>query len=120
MRETKRRVLLVGNHAATRQALKLVLERTEGMAVAVSTVAEGVRLASDGEPFDLVVLIPMPSDAEVAGVVRALKESRPATPLAVLGAGQDPCSVLEAGADETLGARGPLANVVASIVRLAG
>jgi DNA-binding NarL/FixJ family response regulator len=115
-----KRVVIVEDHAAFAKALKLVLEGTAGVMVvaSVGTVREGVDLAENGGGFDLAVVDLMRPDGNGTEVVRALKRSRPGTPVGVLSANEDLSGALEAGADEAISKRMPLPQIVASLKRL--
>ena len=87
--------------------------------VRVSTVADGLRLFSEEGPFDLVVVDLILPDRDGTEVVREIKAQSPGTPVAVLSARQGLSEALAAGADEVISKRAHLAEIVASLVRLA-
>lgn len=116
-----KRVVLVEDHPAFRQALDLVLGRSGDMEVvaSVGTVARGMELARGNEACDLWVVDLMLPDGHGSEVVKAIKRGRPGTPVLVLSASEDLSSALEAGADEVLGKDTPLPQLVASMARMA-
>ena len=116
-------VLIVDDHHSFGEALELVL----GSALAgspkfarASSVAEGLQCISEDGPFDLVVVDLMLPDGNGTEVVREVKAQSPDTPVAVLSASEDLCGALAAGADEAIPKDTSLAEIVASLVRLAG
>jgi DNA-binding NarL/FixJ family response regulator len=123
-------VLIVDDHHFFGEALELVLrpilagapDRPAGSPsfVRADSVAEGLRLISEDPPFDLAVVDLMWPDGNGATVVREIKTLHPDTRVAVLSASEDLSEALAAGADEAIPKWTPLAEIVASLARLAG
>ena len=84
-----------------------------------ATVAEGLRLASEGLPLDLAVVDLMLPDGDGLDVVRRIKALNPATRVVVLSAAKDLSGALDAGADEILSKDVPLLRVLSVLERLA-
>jgi two-component system, NarL family, response regulator DevR len=88
--------------------------------VYAGSVSEALRLVSGDRPLDLAVIDLILPDGDGTTVVREIKARSPGTPVAVLTASQDLSEALAAGADEAIPKRTRLAEIVASLVRLAG
>ena len=121
-----RRILIVEDHVFFSGALELVLGRRiseeNGEPPAfrrAATADEGLRLADEGEPFDLAVVDLVLPDGDGADVVRKIKTSSPGTRVAVLSSALDLSGALEAGADEVVGKVDDLQETVATLARLA-
>ena len=119
-------VLVVEDHAFFSQALQLVLGRhlSGGLLGGATfhhatTVAEGLRLASEERPFDLAVVDLMLPDGDGTDVVRAVKGRWPETPVCVLSSVLDLSGALEAGADEAIPKSTPLPQIIEVLARLA-
>jgi DNA-binding response OmpR family regulator len=116
-------VLIVDDHHSFGEALELVLRSTLASSprfARATSVAEGLRLVSRDGPFDLAVVDLMLPDGNGTTVVREIKALSPGTPVAVLSASEDLSEALEAGADEAISKVTSLAEIVASLTRLAG
>jgi DNA-binding NarL/FixJ family response regulator len=100
-----RRVLLVEDHVAFAQAMKLVIGAGGDMRVigTAHTLAEGREMLRNGETPDLVVVDLMLPDL----------------PVVVLSAEKDLNAALAAGADEAINKDTPLPRIVSLLKRLA-
>jgi DNA-binding NarL/FixJ family response regulator len=117
-----KRILLVEDHAAFRQAIASVLEQEPDLKVVAqaSSLAEGRRV--DHGMFDLAMVDVFLPDGKGTHLIRQLKEANPQTPVLVLTVSPDPAvhgEALEAGADEVLPKSAELDEIVAVIRRLA-
>jgi CheY-like chemotaxis protein len=88
--------------------------------VYAASVADGLQRFSEEGPFDLAVVDLMLPDGDGTTVVRNIKARSPGTPVAVLTASQDFSEALAAGADEAIPKRTGVAEIVASVARIAG
>ena len=120
------RILLVEDHRFFSDAIELLLgqrlmeARPEPATFRrAATVAEGSRLARAEGPFDLAVVDLMLPDGDGTEVVREIKASSPATPVAVLSVLKDLSGALEAGADEVVHKDIPLLELIDVLVRRA-
>ena len=123
-------VLIVDDHKSFAEALELALRPalandpgTPGGSptfVRATSVAEGLRLVSGDGPFDLAVVDLMLPDGNGTTVVREIKAQSPGTPVAVVSASEDLSEALAAGADEAIPKDTGFAEIVASLLRLAG
>jgi DNA-binding NarL/FixJ family response regulator len=120
------RILIVEDHIFFSGALELVLGRRiseENGGIPefrrAATVEEGLRLADEGEPFDLAVVDLMLPDGDGTDVVRRIKATSPETRVAVLSSAVDLSGAFGAGADEAIGKVGDLRETVATLARLA-
>jgi two-component system, OmpR family, response regulator QseB len=116
-------VLIVDDHDSFGEALELVLRSTLASSprfARATSVAEGLLLVSGDGPFDLAVVDLMLPDGNGTTVVREIKTLSPGTPVAVLSASEDLSEALAAGADEAIPKATSLAEIVASLARLAG
>jgi DNA-binding response OmpR family regulator len=116
------RVLIVDDHRSFADALELVLRSTlagSPRCSCAASVAEGLRLVSQGGPYDLAVVDLMLPDGNGTTVVGEIKRRSPGTPVAVLTASQDLSEALAAGADKAMPKTTPLEEMVACLVRLA-
>lgn len=82
-----------------------------------TTVAEGLRLASEEGLIDLAVVDMLLPDGDGPDVVRRIKALNPATRVVVLSAAADLCGAIEAGADEVLSKGTPLLRVLSILER---
>ena len=120
------KILIVEDHTFFSDALELVLGRRiaqeSGEVPAfrrAASVAEGLRLADEGLPFDLAVVDLMLPDGHGAEVVREIKGTCPETRVAVLSSVLDLSEAFAAGADEVIGKAEDLREIVATLARLA-
>jgi len=121
------KILMVEDHRFFSDVLRLLLAKKlssgllgRGATFCVaSTLAEGLRLIAEAGPFALAVVDLMLPDGDGTGVVRAVKERWPGTPVCVLSSVRDLSGALEAGADEAIGKGTPLTEIVSALVRLA-
>ncbi|MDB6126833.1 MAG: hypothetical protein JWM35_729 [Verrucomicrobia bacterium] len=91
LRARKPRILLVEDHAATRQTLQLLLRNRDYLVSSAETASEALQLARDGE-FDLVISdlgLPDRSGYELMGDLRALYPSLPGIALSGYGMEDD-------------------------------
>ena len=99
-----RRVLLVEDHAAFREALTTVLNMQPDLEVVgqAGSLAEG-RAAAALEEVDVAVVDVFFPDGNGVELVRELRQADPRLPIVILTAGLDPelhALAFEAGADE--------------------
>ena len=122
-------ILIVEDHQFFAQALEHVLaprfadRRVEAGAATfarAATVADGLRLVSEGGPFDLAVVDLMLPDGDGTEVVREIKARSPNTKVAVLSIDEDLTRALAAGAEEAIPKSSRLDMIVATLVRLSG
>jgi DNA-binding response OmpR family regulator len=116
-------VLIVDDHRSFADALELVLRSTlagSARCSCAASVAEGLRLVSQGDPYDLAVVDLMLPDGNGTTVVREIKAQNPGTPVAVVSASENLSEALAAGADEAIPKDTGFAQIVASLSRLAG
>ena len=120
------RFLIVEDHRFFSEALELLLGRRlpdEDAAPTefrrVETVADGLRLADEEGPFDVAVVDLMLPDGDGTEMVREIKASNPRTRVAVLSSVSDLSVAPSAGADEAIPKSLPLAEIVATLARLA-
>jgi DNA-binding NarL/FixJ family response regulator len=116
-----RRVLLVEDHVAFAQAMKLVIGAGGDMRVigTAHTLAEGREMLRNGETPDLVVVDLMLPDGNGADLVAEIKAQSPDLPVVVLSAEKDLNAALAAGADEAINKDTPLPRIVSLLKRLA-
>ena len=115
-------VLIMDDHRSFADGLELVLRSTlagSPRCSCAASVAEGLRLVSQGGPYDLAVVDLMLPDGNGTTVVREIKRRSPGTPVAVLTASQDLSEALAAGADKAMPKTTPLKEMVACLVCLA-
>lgn len=115
-------VLIVDDHRSFADALELVLRSTlagSPRCSCAASVAEGLRLVSQGDPYDLAVVDLMLPDGNGTTVVREIKRRSPGTPVVVLTASQDLSEALAAGADKAMPKMTPLEEMVACLGYLA-
>lgn len=114
-------MLLVEDHGAFAQAMRMVMRSAGDMEVAgiAGTFAEGREMALRGERWDLVVVDLMLPDGSGVDLVSKIKSEDPNTPVAVLSAENDLSAALEAGADEAIRKETPLPEIVSILHRLA-
>jgi DNA-binding NarL/FixJ family response regulator len=122
------RVLIVEDHRFFSEAFQLLLGQglskqdpdgdTPTFSVA-STLAEGLKLASDGGPFELAVVDLMLPDGDGTEVVRKLKALAPSAPVAVLSSVEDLSGSLKAGANEAISKAVALPEIIATLCRMA-
>src|SRR5919112_1520307 len=93
-------VLIVDDHRSFAEALELVLRSTlagSPRCSCAASVAEGLRLVSQGGPYDLAVVDLMLPDGNGTTVVREIKARNPGTPVAVVSASKDLSGAVAAG-----------------------
>jgi two-component system response regulator PilR (NtrC family) len=117
-----KRVIVVEDHSVFAQALKLVLERTNGTEVVLArTLEEGRALIRGDGRFDLVVLDLMLPDGEGTELVAEVRRHHPDTPVAILSASDDVAeAAAKAGADAAILKSTPLPGIISSLERLTG
>ena len=84
-----------------------------------ATVEEALRLVDGAGPFALAIVDLMLPDGDGTDVVRRVKERWPDTPVCVLSSVEDLSGAREAGADEAIHKSTPIAEVIATLQRLA-
>ncbi len=92
------RILLVDDHTLFREALLHVLRQFDGMAVVIeaSTAREAIRLATHYHDLDLILLdLAMPGLNGLSALPE-LHGLRPAVPLVILSASEEPAAVRQA------------------------
>jgi DNA-binding NarL/FixJ family response regulator len=116
-----KRVLLVEDHIAFAQAMKLVIGAKGDMEVAgvAHTLAKGREMIRNGETPDLVVVDLMLPDGNGVDLVAEIKGRNPDLPVVVLSAERDLSAALAAGADEAVNKDTPLPSIVSVLRRLA-
>lgn len=116
-----RRVLLVEDHVAFAQAMKLVIEATGDARVVgtAHTLAEGREMVRNGETPDVVVVDLMLPDGNGTDLVAEIKDRSPDLPVVVLSAEKDLNAAVDAGADEAINKDTPLPRIVALVRSLA-
>ena len=118
-----KRVLIIENQAAFREALAKLLENEADFEVAgqAGSLAQGHDLALDGlGKLDAAVVGLLPDD-NWTNFIRELRAAKPDLPVLVLTMTQDPevhARVLEAGVDEVLTKAVSLEEIFATIRRL--
>ncbi len=117
-----KRVIIVEDHSTFAQAVKLVLERTEGAEVVLArSVEEGRALIRGDVRFDLAVLDLMLPDGDGTELVSEVRRHHPGTPVAILSAREDVVEVAsKAGANEAIRKDTPLPSIISSFERLIG
>lgn len=115
-----KRVLLVEDHVAFAQAMKLVISARGDMRVigTAHTLAEGREMVRNGQSPDLVVVDLMLPDGNGADLVAEIKGQSPELPVVVLSAEKDFSAALAAGADEAINKDTPLPRIVSALYRL--
>ena len=113
--------MLVEDHSAFAQALKLVLGQVDGTEVTLArTLDEGRVLLRDSEPFDVAVLDLTLPDGEGTDLIAELRQRRPEIPVAVLSARKDVDEAAsKAGADAAISKDTPLPDIISSLRHLA-
>lgn len=116
-----KRVLLVEDHVAFAQAMKMVIDAGGEMSVVgtAHTLAEGREMVRNGETPDLLVVDLMLPDGNGVDLVAETKAKHPGTTVVVLSAEEDLSRALGAGADEAINKSRPLGEIVAILRRLA-
>jgi DNA-binding NarL/FixJ family response regulator len=119
-----KRVLIIENQAAFREALAKLLENEADFEVAgqAGSLAQGHDLALDGlGKLDAAVVGLLLPDDNWTNFIRELRAAKPDLPVLVLTMTQDPevhARVLEAGVDEVLTKAVSLEEIFATIRRL--
>ena len=114
------RMMIVEDHAAFAQALKLVLGPDTRISLA-RTLEEGRAMIGTGEPFDVVVLDLSLPDGEGTELIPEIRNRHPRTRVVVLSAREDVGEIAsEAGADAAIPKETPLPDIISSLRRLAG
>jgi DNA-binding NarL/FixJ family response regulator len=114
------RMMIVEDHSAFAQALRLVLG--EGTQISLArTLEEGRALIGAAEPFDVVVLDLSLPDGEGTELVPEIRGRDPQTRVVVLSAREDAGEVAsEAGVDAAILKETPLPEIVSFLKRLTG
>ena len=106
------RMMIVEDHAAFAQALKLVLGPGTRISLA-RTLEEGRAMIGTGEPFDVVVLDLSLPDGEGTELIPEIRQRHPRTSVVVLSAREDVGEVAsEAGADAAMHKETPLPEII--------
>ncbi len=120
------RILIVEDHRFFSEALRMLLGRRlseehgeDAEFRLAATLADGLRIADEEEPFEVAVVDLMLPDGDGTEVVRRIKAAYPQTRVAVLSSVRDLSGALEAGADEALGKAVPLSVIIEALGRLA-
>jgi len=112
-------MMIVEDHAAFAQALKLVLGPDTKISLA-RTLEEGRAMIGTAEPFDVVVLDLSLPDGVGTELIPEIRERNPRTSVVVLSAREDVDEVAsEAGADAAMHKETPLPEIISSLRRLA-
>ena len=112
------RMMIVEDHAAFAQALRIVLGKSTEIALA-RTLEEGMALIRTGEPFDVVVLDLSLPDGEGTDLIPEIRHRHPRTRVVVLSAREDVDEVASnAGADAAMPKETPLPEIISSLRRL--
>jgi DNA-binding NarL/FixJ family response regulator len=113
------RMMIVEDHSAFAQALKLVLGPDTRISLA-RTLEEGRAMIGTAEPFDVVVLDLSLPDGVGTELIPEIRERNPRTSVVVLSAREDVDEVAsEAGADAAMHKETPLPEIISSLRRLA-
>jgi DNA-binding NarL/FixJ family response regulator len=117
-----KRIMLVEDHAAFREAMASVLEQNPDLKVVAqaSSLAEGCRV--DHGTIDLAMVDLFLPDGKGTHLIRQLKQAHPPIPVLVLTVSSDPTmhsEALKAGAHEVITKSASLDEVVGVIRRLA-
>lgn len=113
------RMMIVEDHSAFAQALKLVLGPDTRISLA-RTLEEGRAMVGTAEPFDVVVLDLSLPDGVGTELIPEIRERNPRTSVVVLSAREDVDEVAsEAGADAAMHKETPLPEIISSLRRLA-
>ena len=112
------RMMIVEDHSAFAQALRLVLG--EGTRISLArTLEEGRALLRTAEPFDVVVLDLALPDGEGTELVPEIRHRHPKTHIVILSAREDVGEVAsQAGADAAIPKETPLPDIISSLRRL--
>jgi DNA-binding NarL/FixJ family response regulator len=111
-------MMIVEDHSAFAQALKLVLGQDTRISLA-RNLEEGRAMIGTAEPFDVVVLDLSLPDGVGTELIPEIRERHPRTSVVVLSAREDVDEVAsEAGADLAIHKETPLPEIISFLKRL--